>query len=337
MNTEDKIISPWWRFPLEALFPDKKFDGQFQNPGSERLFDFDDVMASSSPIATITQDIAYYPENDKGELFAIFISGLGQRASESSKRSRRYAFTLQTGIANLNNSTFLKIHPILAFINRYLDWINAVLDWIGLSGSPVIENAAILINYAVDNGVNINFSADSLGTILLARAIRHAKRKYIHSQALMFDFPTKEIQTKIWENRTSQHINVFAFGNGYLKWVKGPNYIMVYIQGDPLPERFGITPAKAIKQKRDDIKFLIFPRLFRQRSFEAHNMMFTTELLRQTFIKNNIAIGDFMSLYNKLNQNTLQIATANDVPWSSDIKNYVWDKDSLESIPPLLP
>jgi hypothetical protein len=337
MNSKDKIVSPWWRFPLEVIFPDKKFDGQFQNPGSERLFDFDDVMASSNPIAKITHEIAYYPENDKGELFAIFVPGLGQKASESSKRSRRYAYTLETGIANLNNSTFLKINPIFAFINRYLDWINAGLDWIGLSGSPVIQNTAILINYGVDNNINLNFSGDSLGTILLARAIRHAKRKYINDHSLLFDFPTKKIQEKIWENRTSQLINVFAFGNGYLKWVKGPNYIMVYIQGDPLPDKFGITPAKATKLKRDDIKFLIFPRLFPQGSFEAHNMIFTTELLRQTFIKNNIAVGDFMSLYNKLNQGILEVATASEVPWSNDIKNYAWNSDSLKSIPLLSP
>lgn len=331
----DRIISPWWRFPLEILFPDKKFDGQLQNPGSERLFDFDNVMASKSPITKITQDIVYYPENDKGELFGIFISGLGQRASESSKRSRRYARTLETGIANMNNATFLKIHPIFAFINRYLDWINAGLDRISLSGSPVIENAAILINYAVDNDINLNFSGDSLGTILLARAIRHAKRKFVNKHSLMFDFPTKQIQEQIWENRTSQLINVFVFGNGYLKWVKGPNYIMVYIQGDPLPEKFGITPAKAIKQKRDDIKFLIFPSFFPQGSFEAHNMMFTTELLRQTFIKNNIDVGNFMGLYNKLNQGILEVATINEVSWPSDMKDYVWSQDSLKSLPPL--
>ncbi len=336
-DKENKIVSPWWRFPFEILFPDKKFDGQLQNPGSERLFDFDDVMASANPIAKITQDIAYYPENDKGELFAIFISGLGQRASESSKRSRRYAYTLETGIANLNNSTFLKIHPTIAFINKYIDWINAGLDRISLSGSPVIENSAILINYAVNNNISLNFSGDSLGTILLARAIRHAKRKFINEHSLLFDFPTKKNQEKIWENRTSKLINVFAFGNGYLKWVKGPNYIMVYIQGDPLPENFGITPAKAIKQKRDDIKFLIFPHLFPQGSFEAHNMMFTTELLRQTFIKNNIEVGDFMGLYNKLNQGILELATANEVSWPNDIKNYVWSPDSLKSISFLSP
>jgi hypothetical protein len=108
---------------------------------------------------------------------------------------------------------------------------------------------------------------------------------------------------------------------------------MVYIQGDPLPEKFGITPQRAIKQKRDDIKFLIFPRLFPEGSFEAHNMMFTNELLRQTFVKNKIVIGDFLSMYSKLAQGTLEIATADEVPWSKDIVDYTWNKDSLKSIP----
>jgi hypothetical protein len=340
MKSEDKakkIISPWWRLPLEALFPDKKFDGQLQNPGDEQMFDFDDVMVSPNAIATIAKEITYYPENDNHELFAIFISGLGQLEHESSKRSRRYAHTLVTGIANLNNASFLKQHPINGFINRYLDWINGALDRIGLSGSPVIPNAAKLIHYAATNNINLNLSGDSLGTILLARAIRRAKRKFICDRARMFDFTARRIQEQVWENRTGQLINLFIFGNGYRQWVKGPNYIMVYIQGDPLPEKFGITPQRAIKQKRDDIKFLIFPRLFPEGSFEAHNMMYTNELLRQTFIKNQIEIGDFWGLYNKLTEGTLKIATADEVPWSNDIKDYTWNPDSLKSIPSLSP
>jgi len=330
-----RIVSPWWRWPLEALFPDKKFDGQFQNPGSEEVFDFDLVMASLNPIGMIASEIAYYPENDKRELFAIFISGLGQRESESSRRSRRYATTLLTGIANMNNSTFLKQNPIIAFINRYLDWINAGLDYVGLSGSPVIENAATLITYAVINSKTLNLSGDSLGTIFLARAIKLAKTKFICRHARVFDFRERRIQEQKWKQRTSQLINVFSFGNGYRKWVLGPNYIMVFIQGDPLPEKFGITPQRAIKQKRDDIKFLIFPRLFPEGSFEAHNMMFTIELLRQTFQKNQIEVGDFTGLYNKLNSSTLKIATPDEVSWPSDMKDYVWNQDSLNSIPSL--
>jgi hypothetical protein len=336
MKSEDKarkIISSWWRLPIEILFPDKRFDGQLQNPGNEEVFDFDDVIASANPIAKIAEEIAYYPENDQRELFAVFVSGLGQLEHESSRRSRRYAHRLDTGVVNLNNASFLKQHPIIGFINSYLDWINAILDRIGLSGSPVIVNGAKLINYAVENNLNLNLSGDSLGTILVARAIRVAKRKFINSHALMFDFPTRKIQEKVWENRSSQLINIFMFGNGYRQWVKGPNYIMVYIEGDPLPNKLGITPQRAIKQKRDDIKFIIFPRLFPEGSFEAHNMMFTNELIRQTFIKNKIEIGDFFGLYNKLTQGTLEIATANDVPWSSDIKDYTWNLDSLRSIP----
>lgn len=330
-----RIVSPWWRWPIEALFPDKKFDGQFQNPGSEEVFDFDSVIASVDPITTIASEIAYYPENDQRELFAIFISGLGQRESESSKRSRRYATTLLTGIANINNSTFLKKRPIIAFMNRYLDWINAVFDYLGLFGSPVIENAATLMTYAVNNRVTLNLSADSLGTIFLARAIKLAKRNFICGRALVFDFAERRIQEQKWKQRTSQLINVFTFGNGYQKWVLGPNYIMVFIQGDPLPKKFGMTPQRAIKQKRDDIKFLIFPRLFPEGSFEAHNMMFTIQLLRQTFKKNQIEVGDFASLYNKLNSNTLEIATPDEVSWPSDMKSYAWNQDSLNSIPSL--
>ncbi len=332
-----KIVSPWWRWPLEALYPDKKFEGQLQNPGTEEIFDFDSVMASVNPITAIATDIAYYPPNDSRELFAIFVSGLGQREEESSKRSRRYAVTLETGVANMNNASFLKQNPIIGFINQYLDWINAGLDYLGLSGSPIIENAASLITYAANNSITLNLSGDSLGTILLARAIRRAKRKFIYGRTSIFDFSAQRIEEQKWEQRTSNLINVFAFGNGYQQWVKGPNYIMIFIEGDPLAEKFGITPQRAIKQKRDDIKFLIFPRIFPEGSFEAHNMMFTTEMLRQTFKKNQIGVGDFASLYNKLHSNTLEIATPDEVSWPKDMKDYTWNPDSLKSIPSLSP
>lgn len=332
-----QVDSRWWRWPLEAIFPDKKFDGQLQNPETEQIFDFNTVIASGNPFGVITSQIVYYPENDNRELYAIFISGLGQRESDSSKRSRRYASTLVTGIANLNNASYRKIHPIIRFINKYLDWINAGLDRLNLSGSPVIGNTAILTNYAIISNTILNISGDSHGTILLARGLRVAKRKYIDARAGIFDFKRRRILEEKWEKRASQLINVFAFGNGYLNWVKGPSYIMVYIEGDTVPNKFGITPQRAIKRKRDDIKFLIFDQIFPDGSFEAHNMMYTTQLLRQTFIKNNIQIGDFPALYNKIYQNTLQVAKVDEVPWPSDMKDYTWDIKSLNFIPPSAP
>ncbi|MEB3217836.1 MAG: hypothetical protein VKN72_16610 [Nostocales cyanobacterium 94392] len=329
---KQQVKSNWLRWLLEALFPDKKFDGQFQNPGTEEIFDFDDVMTSKNPIGLIAQDIAYYPVGDDKELFAVFISGLGQPEEISSKRSRRYAETLNSGVANMNNSSFLKENPIFSLLNPYLDWIDAAIHRIGLTGSPAIRNTASLVIYAIENGKSLNLSGDSHGTILLARAINSAKRKFINKHTKIWDFKARKIQEIKWQNRTDQLINVFAFGNSYKKWVKGPKYIMVSIKGDVVPEKFGITRDRANKKGRDDIKFIIFERIFSQGSFEAHNMMFTTELLRQTFINNNIKIGDFAHLYAHLKASTLNIATAEQVNWSNDIDEYVWNQESLKAI-----
>ncbi|BAZ05062.1 hypothetical protein [Calothrix sp. NIES-3974] len=332
MNTQNKsqqIQSPWWRWPIEFLFPDKRFDGQFQNPGNERVFDFDDVMKSENPITMIAEQITYYPENNRRDFFGIFISGLGQKEAEASRRSRRYAETLNTGIANLHNASYLKRNPILSFINRYLDWINAGLDYMGLSGSPVIKNSAALIDYAVEHNLPINFSGDSLGTILLARGINLAKRRYIDAHALFWNFSARRTQEKIWEERSRHLINVFLFGNAYFRWAKGPKYIMVSIAGDIVPEKFGMTPQRAIKQQRDDIKFIIFPPMFPQGSFEAHNMMFTTQLLRQTMIKNHLAVGDFVGLYQKLSQGILELAKPDEIYWPDDMADFTWNPGSL--------
>ncbi|MDJ0620314.1 MAG: hypothetical protein QNJ63_26845 [Calothrix sp. MO_192.B10] len=330
---DKKIKSNWWRWPLEALFPDKKFDGQLQNPGSEEVFDFDDAIAADDIFALIAEKIAYYPPNDRRELFAIFIPGLGQPEHESSKRSRRYAETLKTGVVNLNNSSYLKQNPIVDILNPYLDWIDAAIHRLGLSGSPVINNTATLIVRALDSHTPLHLSADSHGTILLARAINRAKRKFIDQHAAIWNFKKRQIWELKWQEYSYQLIRVFNFGNGYKNWIKGPKYIMVSITGDPLPEKFGITPEQATKKGRDDLKFLIFPRLFPEGSFEAHNMMFTTELLRQTFRKNGLEVGDFPSLYFQLNQNYLKIATPEEVSWPKDMKDYVWNPDSLKSIP----
>lgn len=329
---KQQVKSNWRRWLLEILFPDKKFDGQFQNPDTEEIFDFNDVMASKNPIGLIAQDISYYPVGDDKELFAVFISGLGQPEEISSKRSRRYAQTLNTGVANMNNSSFLKENPIFSFLNPYLDWIDAAIHRIGLAGSPAIRNTASLIIYAIENGKHLNFSGDSHGTILLARAINRAKRKFINKHTTFWDFQSRKIQEIKWQNRTDQLINVFAFGNSYKKWVKGPKYIMVSIRGDVVPEKFGITRDRANQKGRDDIKFIIFEQIFNKGSFEAHNMMFTTELLRQTFLKNNLKIGDFAGLYAQLKASTLKLSTANEVNWSEDIDEYVWNQESLEAI-----
>jgi hypothetical protein len=153
-------------------------------------------MANQNPINFITQEVAYYPEGDDRELFAIFISGLGQPEAISSKRSRRYANTLNTGVANLNNSSFIKQDPLFSFINQYLDWIDAVIHRIGLAGSPAMKNTAILILYAIENDKPLNFSGDSHGTILLARAISRAKRMFINKYAAIGNFKARKIQEK---------------------------------------------------------------------------------------------------------------------------------------------
>jgi hypothetical protein len=328
-----KIKSHWWRWPLEAVYPDKKFDGQLQNPGTEEVFDFDDVIASKNPFVMIAEEIAYYPENDEDKLFAVFIPGLGQREDESSRRSRRYANTLNTGVVNLNNSSYLKPNPFVAVINRYLDWVEAVIHRLGLSGSPVINNTALLIVRALDNNIPLHLSGDSHGTILLARAINRAKRKFIDRHTPIWNFSGRQRAELKWHECSDRLISIFVFGNGYQKWVKGPKYIMTFITGDPLPQRFGITPEKAAKQRRNDIKFLVFRPLFREGSFEAHNMMFTTELLRYTFQKNHLEIGDFYGLYSLLHEGSLMVAAPEEVSWPQDMKDYVWNPDSLKSIP----
>ena len=328
---EYPIHSSWWRRPLEVLFPDKTFDGQFQNPGTEQVFDFDDlVMVAPDPFGFIEKNIVYYPPGDERELYTIFIPGLGQTKATSSQRSRRYAERLLTGIANLNNGSYLKQNPIFTKINPLLDWIDAAIHRLGLSGSPVIDNCTRLILYGINHKQVINFSADSHGTILLGRGLRAAKKKFILSHTFFLNFKGRRHWEERWEQLSHQLINVFAFGNGYQAWVKGPKYIMVFITGDPLASTVGINPENSQKLKHSDIQFLVFEPIFEPRNFEAHNMMYTIELLRQSFIKNNLKVGDFAALYQALSQGTFKLVTATEAkaktfPWPKDMEEYTWN------------
>ncbi len=329
-ETEHAIYSSWWRRPLEVLFPDKTFDGQFQNPETEQVFDFDDlVMVAPDPFGFIEKNIVYYPSGDERELYTIFIPGLGQTKATSSKRSRRYAERLLTGIANLNNASYLKQNPIFTKINPLLDWIDATIHRLGLSGSPLIDNCARLILYAINHNQVINFSADSHGTILLGRGLCAAKQKFIQSHTFFLNFKGRRYWEKRWEELSHQLINVFAFGNGYQRWIKGPKYIMVFITGDPLASTVGIRLEKAQQLKRSDIQFLVFEPIFEAGDFEAHNMMYTIELLRQSFIKNNLKIGDFVGLYQALSQGNFKLVTVAEAkeetfPWPKDMEEYTW-------------
>ncbi|MGD1908789.1 MAG: hypothetical protein ACFB0C_22775 [Leptolyngbyaceae cyanobacterium] len=330
------IKSRWFRKPLEALFPDKRFDGQFQNPDTGEVFDFDDIIAATDPISEIAQTIAYYPQSDpaaqSAALCTVFISGLGQTEAESSKRSRRYAQVLNVGIANLHNGSFILDKPFLARINPYFDWLDAGIHRLGLLDSPVIENTARLILKAIETETSLNLSGDSHGTILLARALWRARRKFIRRSSRPWDLQQRREAIAQWQVQAREWINVFTFGHGYRNWVKGPRYSMVYIEGDPLPEKFGLTPIQANRRERGDIKFLKFPRLFKPGNFEAHNMMFTIEFLKTTFQINDLAVGDFYGLDQKLHHGSLDIPTQNQVQWPEDISDYVWNPTSLEGV-----
>jgi len=346
-TTQEKrraIRSRWWRRPLEALFSDKVFDGQFQNPGTEQVFDFDDlVMVEPDPFAFIENNIVHYPSGDKQPLYTIFIPGLEKTEEISSKRSRRYAARLCTGIANLNNATYLKQDPILKRINPFLDWIDVAIHRLGLSGSPVIDNCARLILEGIHHNQVINFSANSHGTILLGRGLRTAKKKFILSRTSFFNFKGRRFWENCWEECTHQLINVFAFGNCYRAWVKGPKYIMISISGDHLTSKFGIEPKHIKKNSQQGIlrdilwgilrgasphiQFLIFEPIFKSGDSEAHNIMYTIELLQQSFIKNNLRVGDFTALYQALSQGTLTLVAADEAkektfPWPKDMKEY---------------
>ena len=88
---------------------------------------------------------------------------------------------------------------------------------------------------------------------------------------------------------------------------------------------------------------IIFDNIFHKTSnpetFESHNMMYTIELLRETFVLNDINVGDFTSLWKKLvHDKDLKLISKEQAlhpsfPWPNDmIENYTWDKENAKSL-----
>ena len=209
-------------------------------------------------------------------------------------------------------------------LNTRIDWIDAALDRVGISGSPVIDHASILIYEAVTKQRKLNLAGDSHGTIFLSRSIRRARNKFLRLNGF---------NKKLWEERAQESVDIVTFGNGHRHWPKGPNYIMVYIDGDALPKRFGTTRERAMKSKRADMKFLVFEPIFARGNFEAHNMMFTVEYLRTTFAKNGLKNGATAPLKEKLSSGKVKLASPKEVKWPTDLSEYAWYPSSLDKFP----
>ncbi|MEL6553406.1 MAG: hypothetical protein AAFQ63_08105 [Cyanobacteria bacterium J06621_11] len=83
------------------------------------------------------------------------------------------------------------------------------------------------------------------------------------------------------------------------------------------------TQKRILKGASHNIQFLIFESIFEPGEAEAHNIMYTIELLRQSFIKNNLQVGDFAALYQALSQGTLKLVTAAE----AKSKTFSWPKE----------
>ena len=223
----------------------------------------------------------------------------------------------------------------------------------------MIGNCARLILHGINHHQSINFATDSHGTILLGRGLQAARKRFILGHASLWNAKEYQYWAQRWEALSHQFINVVTFGNGYRIWVKGPKYIMIFIDGDPLACTIGLNPDNIQPRQRDhrsvvvcsgdpltattalgldrmavekrrDIKFLVFESIFDPGNFEAHNMMYTIELLRQSFVKNSLAVGDFGGLYHALGQGVFKPVTAaeamaKDFPWPGDMADYTWN------------
>ncbi len=312
------------RLDLSAVNPDFKHDGQ--------VVDVRTGTASAFSLETL-RGAVYTPRGAEGRAPLVFTEGANQWMEEGSKRAKRHADRLGLPLAIVHNASFVKEgagqNGFLSQLNRAAEGLSNVLLNKNLASEASVKNLSVAMLDAVETGKPAYFGGESQGSILVGQAVGAAKDAYVKKHAASGSAADRARAAASFEKKAGAALNVITFGNAYGSYPKGPNYLHVYMKGDPVPNngtRPDNVPANAKTQ------YLVFDQLFAgKNNFENHNIMFLTELLKRTSELNGLPAGDLPALFaaSQKAQRTgrpLTIARPSDVKWPSDMQSLVWDQ-----------
>ncbi len=259
-----------------------------------------------------------------------FIEGANQWLELGADRAKRHADRLGLPMTIVHNASFVKETPGQnkgkAQVERLLEAVSSPLLVLNLSTEQSVANVSKVMANALETGKPAYFGGYSQGSILVGKALQKTKDEYVKAHGGNNSAARKKAEQS-FEEKAGKTLNVMTFGNAYKSYPKGPNYLHTYIKGDPVVDN-GTRPDSHPADAKTN--YLVFDQVFPgKKPMENHNMLVTTELLKQTAELNGFAAGDLPALFKAAsNPKSLKVPTAVDVDWPKDMNKVMWDSKS---------
>ncbi len=309
----------------DTVFPDMKNDGKVVNLKTGTASDFSlDALQKNT----------YYPKGSEGRMPMVFTEGANQWKDVAANRVKQHADLMGYPMAVVHNGSFVQEKPgqnqVAATINRQIEGLSVIGISKNLISEKSVKHLSQAMTQAIETGKPACFAGESQGSALLGQALNATRDAYVAKHAQSGSAKDKAAATKAFEDKAGKSLYAVTFGNTYRDYPKGPNYLHVYMKGDPAPKQLGSRPDN----RPADVKtqYITFEQLFPGKdNFENHNIAVAMPLLKRTAELNNVNPGDLPGLFAASqkafkNGTTLKTPTLDDVTWPTDMQSKLWDK-----------
>jgi hypothetical protein len=314
----------------DAAFPDMKNDGKVVNVKTGTVSDFSlDALQKST----------YYPKGSEGRMPMVFTEGANQWREVGASRAKQHADLMGFPMAIVHNASFVQEKPgqnkLATNVNRQIEGLSVIGIAKNLISEKSVKNLSQAMMQAVESGKPACFAGESQGSALLGQALKATRDAYVAKHAASGSAKDKAAATKAFEEKAGKSLYAMTFGNTYKDYPKGPNYLHVYMKGDPAPQQLGSRPDNRPADAKT--QYITFDQLFPGKdNFENHNIAVAMPLLKRTAELNNVNPGDLPGLFaasQKAFQNgtSLKTPTLDDVKWPAGMQEKLWDKKQVFS------
>jgi hypothetical protein len=305
--------------PLAVVYPDLKNDGKVVDLKTGKATDF-----SLSSLKKNT----YYPKGSEDKTPMVFTEGANHWLVLGAEKAKEHADTLGTPMGVIHNGS-LVTEPLGKGglpnkANRLLENIGNVLLNKDLVSEQSVKNLTVVMTDAIENNKPAYITGESQGSILVGQALNKTKEAYVKAHSTGRSAKDKAAAVAAFEKKSGENLHILTLGNAYDNYPKGPNYLHVFMKGDPMP-RFGTRPDNHSANAK--MQYINFDQLFPGKSaHENHNTGLQTRLLQRTFEINNIPKGDLPALF-KASQDafirgtSLKMPRLDDVQWPADMQS----------------
>ena len=212
VNSTERMTGP---VPLAQGKEDIFYDGAFI--GADGLayditkVNFDDIP----PIMPIT--------DTKTDDVLVYVNGLNSNKDEQAKAIQDLANATKVGIVGVHNATH----------GMFRDIMQSVGDKLNLGNNPPVDTLVQIFHEKATKGKHVHVLGHSQGGLIIARALKHLKKKL-----RLEDGMSNDEAMKVMGN-----IKVETFGQASATFPDGPEYVHYVNNKDPITQLFGLgTP-----------------------------------------------------------------------------------------------